>query len=93
MASMRSMCTTALIRNPFVEEDENPGERCATCGEGPIGDAHTCDICNKPNHPFCGIQIDGEGYGQTVRCRTCPLPAGFSAGALTAVQPCLISWA
>ena len=64
-----------------TEEDEHLPPYCAKCGGGPLGDAHLCDVCLKPNHPWCGIKIGEDGYGQPVRCETCvPPPTGVTAG-------------
>lgn len=47
----------------LVEEDT-----CGGCGESLKDGSHKCDICGRPNHPWCGMKM-GEGHGEPVRCR------------------------
>lgn len=42
---------------------------CSGCGDDLKESGHRCDICQRANHPFCGLTL-GEGYGSAVRCKS-----------------------
>ena len=36
-----------------------------------VGGAHKCPQCSAHMHPFCGVKIGAEGYGQQILCPSC----------------------
>ena len=53
------------------------------CGNA-VGDVHQCPHCQVSMHPFCGLGVGDEGFGQPVSCevyqQTNGVPAGNAAG-------------
>ena len=59
------------------------GGAAGGCGNA-VGDVHKCPHCQVSMHPFCGLGVGDEGFGQPVICKVCQqtngVPAGNAAG-------------